>query len=311
MRIARKILAFYLLAIIVSLFIAGSHPVRAQQEAPVKDKQIKIYVTVGTKDNQVVTELKQENFSVYEGKVLKPITFFSSREEAASVGFLIDTSGSMQYKTRIPIVQMLSRFTSEANSENEYFALTFAKTVNLTPLSKDSHAVLDGLDSLLAADPLGETKLFDAVRLGLDSLQNAKNDKKALVVLTDLQENDSKIKFDQLKWMVRESGVLLYFLVVISKEYPPFLPTGYRLTELASMSGGNSFFLYNFEEIRNALTLIRLNLKHQYTIGFESTYSSKKDRDEWRKIDIKIQAPKNFKKLIVNRREGYFALRQQ
>jgi len=304
----------YQLMIAVSLvFIVFSFCLLAQTDKPIKDDQIVIYTGVRDKYGRPLSGLKQENFKLYEGKKEKPITFFSDENEPASVGFVIDTSGSMTFKKPLPYRNLISGFTNSANAKNEYFAITFSVSAKLTNFSEDSSSFLDGLGLLTESSvPEGDTKLFDAVYLALETMNRAKYKKKTVIVFSDLGENESKIKFDQLKWVLRESNVILYIIGISndSTQSGFFFP-GIRLLKLVDISGGRALFPANAREMEECFERIRLDLQHRYIIGFEPSVSQKKDQDEWRTVKIEVEPPQTFKgKLLVTARDGYYALRK-
>lgn len=295
----------------VLVFMILSGCLLAQDDKATEGDQVVVYATVHDKYGRAVSELKKENFKLYEGKEEKQITYFSDKDEPASIGFLIDTSGSMTTKTK-PFAQAVSRFMAAANSDNEYFAMTFADTAKLTTFSKEPSSITDALLTITGSSPVGDTRLFDSIGVALQSMGKAKYSKKALIIFSDLEENSSKIKFDQLKWLVRESNVILYIICVYDLQdaahgfsfYDP------RFPDLVKTSGGEMFFLDSKKDIIGLLARIKLDLQYIYKIGFNPSFSRKKERDEWLTFDLKVDRPNMKKeKLSVAVRDGYYAPR--
>ncbi len=285
----------------------------------VEEKKVIFDVTVLDNYGRVVSGLTADNFKLNDEKESKPITFFSAGSEAASIAVLVDVSASMPLPNLSAVAQELPGFINKANPKNEYSIFTFSGSFqSLNSLTNDREAIMSGLRQLTAKKPQDgtKTKLFDAVKLGLESLDAGKNRKKALIVISDATDNSSKIKFEQIKWLVRESNVLLYNLQVDS---PRLTSSGFAderrlLEELTRISGGAVFKYETSESLSEGLVRIALNLQYQYVIGFlpSPSKAKDKDKDEWRKVKIKVEYPANEKvkrDMTVIAREGYYATR--
>jgi Ca-activated chloride channel homolog len=285
----------------LTFFIFAIHAAFAQTEGV---KEIKLDVTVMDKEGRLISGLKAGNFKVSDDGEIKALSSLSAVNEPVSIGIIIDVSKSIHPASVALVSQELNRFISAANPLNEYFAITFSKSIQmLVPFTKDPARISSVLKQINRIEPGNETKLFDAVKSGLETIEGASYRKRVLLVFGDASDNSSKVKVDHLRWLIRESKVLLYSLVDSSK--PEVFPDqGIRIEELAVKSGGSAYF-YLSEELNDCLTRIGLALKNQYLVGFAPSKSKSKNKDQWRKIKIIVES--SMPGLRVSGSEGYYA----
>jgi Ca-activated chloride channel family protein len=149
----------------------------------------------------------------------------------------------------------------------------------------------------------GRTALYDAVYLGLDKLKEGDNVKKALLLITDGEDNRSRYTFSNVKDFVKEKDVQIY-AIGISSGYSEGAEEGRALLrDLSSITGGNAFFTSSVYNLENICHNIALELKNQYVIGYHSTNAAKDGK--WRKIKVKAEHPGID--LTVRAKQGYYA----
>jgi Ca-activated chloride channel family protein len=212
--------------------------------------------------NRYITGLGQEHFKIFENKIEQDIAHFSNHESPVSLGFVLDVSGSMQINilsARSSIIRFLEQGGSE--SEDEYFLVTFN---NQAALTEDFTLAQNQIQNQIAlTHPKGQTALFDAVCFSLDKIQDAHNQKKALIVVTDGEENFSRYSFGKLRDFAKELDFQIY---VIGQPGP--LGTGLRnIGKMASLTGGRAFFPTNFKQLKYFVGLIQAELHNQYVIA--------------------------------------------
>jgi Ca-activated chloride channel family protein len=154
--------------------------------------------------------------------------------------------------------------------------------------------------------PRKSTALYDAMYLSVEKVQQGRHAKKALLVISDGQDNNSRYSYKELRNRVRESDVLVY-AIGITDPYNDNL-AGYGrslLEENARMTGGRAFFpnAYNQAELMEVCTRIALELRHQYAIGFYP--SDKSTRAKMHKVKIKVKPPKGLGHLSLSYKTGY------
>jgi Ca-activated chloride channel family protein len=153
------------------------------------------------------------------------------------------------------------------------------------------------------AIPDGNTALYDAVALGLETLARSRYTKRALIVISDGEDNRSRSTFNEIKRMIQESGVTTYPIVI-----GPLLPRSNGrviMNQLASVSGGKSFFPNNLEAMSEGFEQIALELRHQYSIGYVPAKITNDGR--WRRLKVIVTPPTESQRLIVRSRKGYYS----
>jgi VWFA-related protein len=167
-----------------------------------------ITVTVTDHDGRYVPGLRREDFVVYEEDLPQAITYFNTgQNEPVSLGFIVDTSGSMLNKL-VSARRALRRFVDTVRPQDEVFLEAFNQRPLLLQDFTDSRALL--LQATTQLQPEGETALYDAILDGLRRVQRGRRQKKALVVITDGLDTRSAASHDQAIAAIRRSGVLVY-----------------------------------------------------------------------------------------------------
>src|SRR5215471_14953985 len=181
----------------------------------VETTEVNLPVSVLDKDGRPVDGLKQENFQVFEDKVQQTITHFQHEDIPLSLGLVIDNSGSMRNKRERVNSAALS-FVRESNPEDETFIVNFDDSAYLEQDFTGSIGdLMDALDNL---DTRGETALYDAVYLSVEKVvKEGKRDTKALLLVTDGEDNSSKYKFEEALTKLKESKVTLYAIGLLEE----------------------------------------------------------------------------------------------
>jgi Ca-activated chloride channel family protein len=266
-----------------------------------------VNVTVTDPYNRLVTGLDPDNFRVYEDNVEQEVVTFSSEDVPISIGVIFDFSGSMANKiskAREAAVQ----FFKTANPQDEFFLVSFNERAELT--SEFTNSVEDLQSRMMLTAPRGRTALLDAIYLGLSQMRGARNGKRALLILSDGGDNHSRYNESDIKRLVKEADTQLYAIGI-------FDPLGYRnrtpeelngpslLSEITDMTGGRVFAVENLNELPDIASKIGMELRNQYVLGYRP--SNKAHDARWRKIKIRMRAPKGLPPLNVYSKTGYYA----
>ncbi len=170
-----------------------------------------VFVKVSVTDplNRYVTGLEQEHFQVFEDKVEQTISHFTQQSAPISVGILFDVSGSMKDNNNINAARnAIVRFLQSGNPEDEFFLVTFnQKTTMVTNFTHESSTIQS---EIAFRQPGGRTALYDAVYMGLDQIKGGKNEKKALILITDGEDNSSRYSATEVREFAKESDVQIY-----------------------------------------------------------------------------------------------------
>ncbi len=261
-----------------------------------------VFVKVSVTDslNRFVVGLDKDNFKVYEEKVEQNITHFVQQAAPISVGILFDCSGSMKSNNNINSAKSaIVRFLQSANPEDEFFLVTFNQMPTLvTGFTNETSAIQNDISF---KNPGGRTAVYDAVYMGLEQMKGAKNEKKALILITDGEDNSSRYTSSEVREFARESDVQIYG---IGEEGQ----LGYGRSEIqniVAMTGGRAFFPESFNELDYYIDLIHSELRNQYVLGYVPT--NKNHDGKWRKIQVKLDPPPGLPKLMIHAKEGYYA----
>ena len=276
-----------------------------------------------------VAGLTKEQFAVWEGKTEREITYFSSDPQPASIGVLIDVSGSVKPRVLDAARYAAARFIEQGHPANEYFIGEFSnKWSDLTDW-QDSRTAAEALNKLLSAPPSstaqpkrkphGPGAIYDACADAIESVMRRPNRKHVLLLITDGQDSASRHTFKQIRSKILESDVQVYGIGIAEQGDPSGLDLAGQavLDELAGASGGRAFFpeySKDRRELNEAVEIIAVELQNQYVIGFVPTNAA--GAGKWNKVKIKVkvkETPLNqlpyvsFKNLSVRSREGYFS----
>ena len=276
----------------------GKQPTPPLFKAAVETVFVKVSITDPL--NRYVTGLEKDHFKVYEDKVEQTITHFSQQSAPLSVGLIFDVSASMKDNNNIKKARSAAtRFLQSGNPNDEYFMITFnQKTTLVQSFTAESSSLQN---DVAFQKPGGRTAMYDAIYMGLDQMKAAKNEKKALILITDGEDNSSRYSPTEVREFAKESDVQIY---AIGEEGN----LGYGRSEIqgiVSMTGGRTFFPNNFNELDYYIDLVHAELRTQYVLGYVPT--NKVHDGKWRHIRVKLDAPQGLPKLILHAKEGYYA----
>jgi len=268
---------------------------------------ITLTVTVTDTYGRYVSGLNKNAFSVFDEKQPQEITFFSDDDSPVSVGVIFDVSGSMSGDKIKRARDALSKFIQTSHDSDEYFLIAFnSRAQLLLDKTRDGNAVLD---KLTFVETRNQTALYDACYLGVEKVQRGIHPKRALLLISDGQDNDSRYTFNELRKLLRESDVVLYGIGILSgSDAGSSLGMEGQgvLDELAGVSGGKAFFPRSAAEMDDIFEQIALELRHQYSIGYKP--ESFTNNGKWHKIKVKVTPPRGLPRLFVRSKDGYYAI---
>jgi Ca-activated chloride channel family protein len=264
-------------------------------------------VTVTDPYNRLVTGLEPDNFRVFEDNIEQEVITFSAEDVPISIGVIFDFSGSMSNKVgkaREAAVQ----FFKTANQQDEFFLVSFNERAELT--SSFTNSVEDLQSRMMLTAPKGRTALLDALYLGLSQMRGAHNAKRALLILSDGGDNHSRYNESDIKRLVKEADTQLYAIGIFDpigsrNRSPEELAGPSLLSEVTEMTGGRVFNVERLEELPDIASKIGMELRNQYVLGYRP--SNKAHDARWRKVKIKLRAPKGLPPLSVFSKTGYYA----
>src|SRR6266478_1312972 len=266
-----------------------------------------VNVTVTDPYNRLVTGLEPDNFRIFEDNIEQEVVNFSSEDVPISIGVILDLSGSRANKLG-KAKEAAFQFFKTANPQDEFFLVGFNERAQL--LSPFTNNVEDLQSRMLSAAAKGKTALLDAIYLGLSQMRGASNGKRALLIISDGGDNNSRYTEKDIKRLVREADTQLYSIGIFEAfEYrsrtPEELNGPTLLSEMTELTGGRAFSVDNLNDLPDIATKIGAELRNQYILGYHP--SNKAHDARWRKIKIKLRTPKGLPPLSVYAKTGYYA----
>ena len=201
--------------------------VTAQQQAPPKDDRqsfrfrsavelINVTATVTDSNGRFVSDLRQEDFRVFEDGQEQPITHFSNERVPVSLGIALDTSHSMNGEKMSAARDALRRFLGDLlDPADEVFLYRFS---NVPELVEGWTTNRDRLLSRLSRIwPDGGTAMYDAVADAVPLAKSGRHRKKALLIISDGNDTNSETTVAEVKRQIRESEVMVYAIGIDSQ----------------------------------------------------------------------------------------------
>jgi Ca-activated chloride channel family protein len=266
-----------------------------------------IPVTVTDPMNRFVLGLEKKDFTIFEDGVEQKIAHFSGEDAPLSVGILFDTSGSMDMKTDTSH-HAVSEFLKTMNAQDEAFLIQFSDKPDLVQeFTSSPKEIEDRMGTLKTG---GLTALLDAVELGVREMKKAKNPRKALVVVSDGGDNNSRYTAADIKDIVKEADTQIYAMGVFEPNFFPSLSTelvsGPRLlAQIADQTGGRAFGASGFGQLPGIAEKIAIELRNQYVLGY---YPKNSEHDgKYRKVEVQMRPQKGLPALKARWRLGYYA----
>jgi Ca-activated chloride channel family protein len=260
--------------LLVALLCAAAPLSQGQQYILSVDVElVNVTATVIDSSDRYWEGLTAGDFQVLENGQEQNISFFShDKHVPISVGLLIDTSGSLQYKFQ-QALQTAREIAATLSPDDEMFIITFNSRAEVRQkFTNNQEEIRQSLHNIRAG---GETAVYDAISLGLQEMKTAKHRKRTLLMLTDCFDTRSKIKADQIEDSLKRSDVLLYAIGIDDgnnlkpRKGPRYRIYDYMLGKLTSAGGGRLIRVYtdDFDQRRVAEALLG-ELHQQYTMGY-------------------------------------------
>jgi Ca-activated chloride channel homolog len=188
--------------------------------------------------------------------------------------------------------------------QDESLLVTVSDRASLrSPLTSD----LGGISSqLMFTHPTGTTPLLDGIQMALTELKKSHLGRKAVVVVSDGGDNNSRFTLREIESLVEESEAQIFTVLLYNNPQAPEEVTGPDLLDrLAAKSGGVNFAIRNIEDIHQVMAKIGINLHNEYVLGY---YMPEDGRSgQYRRIGIQLLVPPGTPRLSIHARQGYYA----
>ena len=264
---------------------------------------IPVHVTAAS--GASVTDLKKEDFALFEDGVRQTITHFAKDDAPVSAGLLLDISGSMKDKMA-KANEAAAEIFQFANPEDEFFLVEFNGRAKLTvPFTRDWFEISR---EIAKARTTGMTALLDAIHLGIAQMKNARNTRKALIVLSDGGDNFSRRNLRQLRATLLEADVQVYAMGVFDGNYAVKRTREERegpklLDKVALDTGGRDFPIGKMGDLPEIGVQIARQLRNQYILGY--TPAAMAADGKYHQVNLKLTSSEND--LRTYYRHGYYA----
>jgi len=246
---------------------------------------------------RIVTGLGSGNFRVFEDGVEQEVVKVQVEEVPISVGIVFDKSGSMGIGAAIQAARLMStEFFKTRNLQDEFMVVALDSRAHLiTPFTDRVETVQT---QLLYTKPGGQTALNDAIYLALSEMKAGKHPRKALIIISDGEENHSRYSDKDVEQAALEADTQIY-VIGAQRSYESGM-----LGKISSTTGGR-WFTYSF--YADTASHIWSELRNQYILGYRS---SNRTRDgKWRRIKVALKVPRGLPPLKVFAKSGYLAPR--
>jgi VWFA-related protein len=293
-------------------------PVVAQEPAQVPTLKatvnlVNLFATVRDKNKRIVGDLQQQDFKIYEDRQEQKIAFFSKEVTLPiTLGLLIDTSGSE--RNRLGAEQeAATRFMERVMRKgDEAMVISFDFDVDLlvdftgdpAQIARAIHRARIGAVSggVMTPGPIpstiGGTHFYDAVYLACNEKLATEAGRKALVIITDAQDEGSKVRLEEAIEAAQRTDTVVHVLLIHDSDFPWRPDVAKKLSE---ETGGRTIELSSEKNLMEAFDQISEELRSQYTVGYYPE-NAKKD-GKFRKIRV-ATINKDYRVLA---RKGYYA----
>ena len=268
--------------------------------------RVNMLFTVTDKHGRFVTDLGRNDFEVFENKKQQNILEFTAESDLPlRLGILIDTSNSIRDRFHFQQEAATNFINSVMREQDKAVVVSFDTAAELvTDLTGDTHRLQNAVRDLR---PGGGTALYDAIYLACrDKLmldQPLYKFRRAMVILSDGEDNESRYSRDQALEMAQRADTVIY---TISTNITHIETEGDKVMRyFAEQTGGVSFFPFEAKDLNQSFENIANELRHQYNLFYRPEPLN--NDGQYHTVQIKVKGRKD---LIVRARKGYYAPKQ-
>ena len=288
-----------------------------QESIKVQTAVVNVFATVRDKHNGIVGDLTKDDFKVYEDGVQQKVAYFSKEVNMPiSLAIMMDTSGSMYYILGAE-KDAGSRFVREVmHKKDEAIVMTFDTDVNLLADFTEDPAVLaraihraeinvdatgiGGTGGTIPHRTGGGTNLYDAIYLAAHDELGSEAGRKALVILSDCEDNGSKMSERDAVESAQRGDAVVHIILISDPRNSEGYGAGVAQS-LAQETGGRVINVRNDRGLEQAFDIISEELRSQYVLGYTPTNANRDGT--FRKIKVEVSRPET--KILARR--GYYA----
>lgn len=244
--------------------------------------------------------LMKESFRLFEDGVEQQIRYLSSDDAPISLGIVFDASRSMEGRMDQSRAAITRFFRTSAEGD-EFFLIAFNDAPRLLcNFTSDTDEIEK---SLVGIQPKNWTALLDAVCMAIHQMKRARNSRRALLILSDGGDNNSRYTETELKRIIREGDVCIYSIGLFG--------TGLirhherLLRQLSAETGGRFRRVAKIADLPDAVQELSDAIRNQYLLGYSP--SNPASDGLYRRIEVRLKAALDLSLLHVSWRTGYYA----
>ena len=220
-------------------------------------KMVMIPTNVTDQHDQPILKLHKEDFRLFEDSTEQKIESFSIDQAPVSLGIVFDASGSMKNKIDKSFTAV-EQFLKTSLPGDEFFLVQFADVASVvTPFTRDPEQITSNLGLIR---PQGWTAMFDAIYLAVNQMRHAKNPRKALLILSDGGDNNSRYSDGEVINLLREADVQLFAIGLFDDAH--------FLKKAAAETGGAVVAVHNLNDLSDAVDKLSTQVRSQYVLGY-------------------------------------------
>lgn len=289
------------LAALVVALIAPN--ITAQSHFSARSDLVVLNVAVTDSRGGFVSGLPQDAFKIIDEGQPQKIEFFAEQDAPATIGLLIDASGSM-LENRDRVIAGITEFAKASHPDDEFLPLVFneriASVLSQGEFTSDPMELRDVLTATLEAR--GRTAFHDALAEAVEKVGHGRYERKVLIVLSDGGDNASKLSLEEAFDKVLASNVVIYSIALVDPLALDKNPKALR--RLADGTGGLAFEPANVSVVSRAFQSIAHDIRSRYTVAYAPPDSA--TAGHLRRVRVVIEAPGRTG-LKVRTRTGYIA----
>jgi Ca-activated chloride channel family protein len=267
---------------------------------------VSLNVTVTDGSNHYVTDLAENEFSVFEDGVKQNITFFSRRQQPIALSLLLDSSASMEQ--HIGTLQTAAtNFVRKLKSNDIAQIVDFDSRVEIRQGFTGNQADLQA--AIEQTNAGGSTSLHNAIYIALKELRKVKAvseedvRRQALIVFSDGEDTSSLVSFEEVLDLAKRSETAIYAIALRGADVQAkgFREAEFVMRTLAQETGGRAFFPARIDDLAGVYAQIADELASQYTLGYSS--GNQRRDGAWRRLVVQVARAS----ITPRTKKGYYA----
>jgi VWFA-related protein len=246
-----------------------------------------------------VQGLKRESFKILEDGVPQEIRHFQPENVPLDIVIAVDISGSMNEsmpKLKVAVKKFIDALNDVKSTQAKVNTTILAFNDRPYVIAKPEAGVAATKTAVDDLKAYGGTSLYDAILKSFDLLGHDIS-RKAIIVFTDGDDRSSLAAIEPVLKRIRESDATVYMITLGKAAQMETIRK--TVDQLSDVSGGKALSIEKIEQLEKALEYVKLDLTHQYLLGYEPTNT--KHDGAYRRIVVKTTQESH----VLRHRDGY------